>query len=167
MFPLLQLNTLEIDNIKSFQLAVFNETGLVLGMEPLVYNNKTTNSGWFSTTDINFLNPCITLKLDDLDLNSVDFIKMDIQGGEIKALEGLSKTIIKCKPIIFIEIEEHHLVKNNSNSRNVLNYFSFLNYDVYRFETSYPTDYVAVPKNSIMDWLKSGYKVTKCPEKTT
>jgi FkbM family methyltransferase len=42
--------------------------------------------------------------LDDLDLPDPDFIKMDIEGDEVKALLGMTKTIGRCRPELFIEL---------------------------------------------------------------
>jgi FkbM family methyltransferase len=38
----------------------------------------------------------------------VDFIKMDIEGMEMVALEGLRETITRCRPKIFIEVNEEN-----------------------------------------------------------
>jgi hypothetical protein len=38
----------------------------------------------------------------------VDFIKMDIEGMEMVALEGLKETIARCRPKIFIEVNEEN-----------------------------------------------------------
>jgi len=43
------------------------------------------------------------LALDEFNFPRVDFIKLDIEGMEIEALEGASKTIEKCSPILLIE----------------------------------------------------------------
>jgi FkbM family methyltransferase len=51
---------------------------------------------------------CFTQSIDDLveqqDLDKIDFIKMDIEGAEMNALEGASKTIKKFKPKLAIAL---------------------------------------------------------------
>lgn len=42
-------------------------------------------------------------KLDDFDLQDVDFIKLDCEGYEFFALRGGEKTIMRCKPVIIVE----------------------------------------------------------------
>lgn len=42
------------------------------------------------------------IRLDDLKLNKVDLIKMDLEGGEYKALRGSQKTIRRCRPHLAI-----------------------------------------------------------------
>jgi FkbM family methyltransferase len=50
--------------------------------------------------------PCYTLDsyCEKAQLNRVDFIKIDIQGGEIYALEGALNLIEKFKPMLLVEI---------------------------------------------------------------
>jgi len=42
-------------------------------------------------------------KLDDFQLERVDFIKIDVEGFESKVLEGAAETIERCRPIMYIE----------------------------------------------------------------
>jgi hypothetical protein len=41
--------------------------------------------------------------LDEYKLRRLDFIKLDIEGMELEALEGASQTIERCRPIMLIE----------------------------------------------------------------
>jgi len=43
------------------------------------------------------------LSLDEFGLPRVDFIKLDVEGMEMEALEGAAKTIERCRPILLIE----------------------------------------------------------------
>ena len=47
--------------------------------------------------------PVQKMALDTLQLPRVDFIKIDIEGMEMEALEGASETIARCRPILLIE----------------------------------------------------------------
>jgi FkbM family methyltransferase len=164
IFPLLQLNTKDYNNIQTKMLAVSNRTGDILGLEALTYLNGKTNSGWFGTSETKSINPCISIKCDDMNFDFVFFIKIDIQGGELKALEGLAETIKNYSPIIFIEIDEFHLQKNGNSSQEVLRFILNYGYQVYRFETEFPTDHVAVPKHLDIKWIKTNYKLTNVPK---
>jgi FkbM family methyltransferase len=42
----------------------------------------------------------------DLQLERLDWIKMDIEGGEVEALKGAGKTLRKFRPFMFIEIHD-------------------------------------------------------------
>lgn len=44
------------------------------------------------------------LSIDSLDLARVDLIKLDIEGMEMDALIGASKTVARCQPDLYIEI---------------------------------------------------------------
>jgi FkbM family methyltransferase len=58
----------------------------------------------------------------------IDFIKMDIEGAEYKALLGAEKTIGRCHPPILIELNERALQACGSNPAQVK---SLLNYHGY------------------------------------
>lgn len=49
------------------------------------------------------------VKIDDQNLGEINFIKMDIEGCEIKAIHGMQQTILKYKPIIVTEINKSKL----------------------------------------------------------
>lgn len=43
------------------------------------------------------------VKVDSLDLNDLDLLKLDIEGGEVHALMGARKTLIRCQPVVLFE----------------------------------------------------------------
>jgi FkbM family methyltransferase len=49
-----------------------------------------------------------TLRLDDLDLGTVTFAKIDVEGHEATALAGAERLIERCRPMLVIEIEQRH-----------------------------------------------------------
>jgi FkbM family methyltransferase len=51
---------------------------------------------------------------DSLNLSNIGFIKIDVEGHELEALQGLSNTINTYKPIILIEIHSSHENANNT-----------------------------------------------------
>lgn len=70
----------------------------------------------------------------------VDFIKMDIEGMELRALAGLSATIARCRPTMFVEVD-------NGNNAGFMDWVAA---NGYRVETSfqrYPTNvnYLILP----------------------
>lgn len=42
--------------------------------------------------------------LDDMNLNNVDLIKIDVEGMAMEVLKGAQKTIVRNKPILFVEL---------------------------------------------------------------
>ena len=50
--------------------------------------------------------------IDSLDIQNVGFIKIDVEGHELKALKGMKQLILKNKPKMMIEIHEDDPTKN-------------------------------------------------------
>jgi len=44
-------------------------------------------------------------RLDDIGLTSCAFIKIDVEGMEPEVLQGAMNTIVKCRPVIYLELE--------------------------------------------------------------
>lgn len=59
--------------------------------------------------------------LDDLEIKSVDFIEIDVEGHEMEVLEGAAKTIRESRPVVLIEVQHEHL-ESVTESFRALNY---------------------------------------------
>ena len=60
-----------------------------------------------------------TNKLDNFKFsNKISFIKIDVEGHELKVIDGAKETLKKHKPNLLIEIEEKHSKKQNINQLN-------------------------------------------------
>jgi FkbM family methyltransferase len=46
--------------------------------------------------------------IDTLGLERLDFLKMDVEGGHVPALRGARETIVRCRPLILIELRQNH-----------------------------------------------------------
>ena len=66
--------------------------------------------------------------VNDLELQSVDFIKIDIEGFEYKALLGANETLKKYKPIIYIELQRHSLARNDDSLDDLYKFLRDLGY---------------------------------------
>lgn len=73
--------------------------------------------------------------LDSYNLPKLDFLKLDVEGFEIPALKGATKTIFKFKPTMWIEVNRWALERNRESPLSLLTYVtSVLGYEV----TAYP-----------------------------
>lgn len=71
-----------------------------------------------------------TIRLDDLQLNECNYIKIDIEGDELLALKGGRQTISKHKPVIYIECNKHTLLRKGIDHNDLIIYLMQLGYKV-------------------------------------
>ena len=65
---------------------------------------------------------------------NIDFIKMDIQGFEMSALEGMKNTLLKFKPILLLEIWPEALIKNKTDPKYMIDFIRNLGYTIFDIE---------------------------------
>ena len=87
----------------------------------------------------------LTRTIDSFNFEKLDFIKIDIQGSEVKALRGAQSTISKFKPYMFLEIEEMHLQAMGTSSKELIELVLSFQYVLYRIENEYPCDHICAP----------------------
>jgi FkbM family methyltransferase len=89
---------------KIYEIALSNKEGTL----PL-YNSQADNFGGFSLHSYSngtsfIINPSVNvITLDSLNLDNISMIKIDVENHENEVLEGAKQTILRNKPIIFIE----------------------------------------------------------------
>jgi FkbM family methyltransferase len=66
------------------------------------------------------------ITLDSLDFRDVKFIKIDVEGHELDALKGATKTILSSLPVMLIEIEQRH---NTVDISDIFSFIACLGYD--------------------------------------
>lgn len=76
---------------------------------------------------------------------------MDIQGSEVRAVGGMTKLLATSRPIVIFEVDENQLNLHNSTSQALIQNFLDQDYQVFRINTSYPTDHLAVPTEKAID----------------
>tara|TARA_B100000900_G_scaffold70796_1_gene56114 strand:- start:999 stop:1736 length:738 start_codon:yes stop_codon:yes gene_type:complete len=89
--------------------------------EDFTDRNFKTHYDYVSVTTIDKI-------VNDLELQSVDFIKIDIEGFEYKALLGANETLKKYKPIIYIELQRHSLARNDDSLDDLYKFLRDLGY---------------------------------------
>ena len=61
----------------------------------------------------------------------IDFIKLDIEGGEYDALRGMEQTLLRCKPTLIVELEEEIIAKTNYTKEDVITFLENLGFQQY------------------------------------
>jgi FkbM family methyltransferase len=95
------LSANNIQNVYPLRLAVGKESGIITTVTPL----STNEGGTFVIKTDSLENASFMLRLDDLNLNNVSFIKIDVENMEADVIDGAIKTIKRCSPILLIEIQ--------------------------------------------------------------
>lgn len=72
--------------------------------------------------------------IDGLGLGRVDFILMDCEGFELRALEGAKETIRRCQPVMVIEVNDVTLARVGITRREL---FAWLESEGYAFRNIY------------------------------
>jgi FkbM family methyltransferase len=85
-------------------------------------------------------------------LNTVNVIKIDVEGHELFVLEGAKKTLSRFCPILLLELSDRTLTHQGCSSSQVLNFLRELRYRIYSFsgETGLP-----VPLNKEIEYFDS------------
>ncbi|MEZ4818186.1 MAG: FkbM family methyltransferase [Flavobacteriaceae bacterium] len=119
-FDVLKLNTVGIQNIKLFNYGLSNKNGEAFLKIPeyniggaTVVNERDSEK-----------NKILLKKGDDVINFPFAVMKMDIEGHELKAIEGLAETLIKHKPILFLEF----LNKTGTGDMIIINLLKNLGY---------------------------------------
>jgi len=94
------------------------------------------------------------------DLQKIDFIKIDIEGNELKALQGMQQVLTRFKPIIFIELLEEHLHKFDSSIKEVYDFFKLNGYEPYLIEEAGRLKRLYdIRESEMMVFIPQGYRI--------
>ncbi len=85
-------------------------------------SNITQASDGHTTEKISI--QCLDDVIENLNINSLDFIKMDVEGFEGKVIEGARKTLEVFKPLIVLEL--NHWCLNAFQRTSIPDFFEFL-----------------------------------------
>jgi len=110
------LKTSGFDNVTVLHKAVSSRTGKCQLKIPTI--GKTVYSGWASLennididADITKEIEVETVRLDDIALEDVGFIKVDVEGHEIHLLDGARNFFIRNRPVCLIECRDRNRCK--------------------------------------------------------
>jgi protein O-GlcNAc transferase len=114
---------------KVYEIALSNKEGTM----PL-YNSQKANNGGFSlhnyANGLSFVveQSINVITLDSLNLDNISMIKIDVENHENEVLEGAKQTILRNKPIVFIENLFHGYPNVCPNPNPHQKIFAELNY---------------------------------------
>jgi FkbM family methyltransferase len=137
------------DNVTTYNTALSDEVN-VLKMENLQYHSEVDINIGNAHLDAcydNGYNLVNVNTLDSYNFENVSVLKIDVQGYEPRVLDGAKETILKNKPVIFIEVEEPQLSVYGMQSKDIFERLDALGYEYKKtIDASHLVDYVATPK---------------------
>jgi FkbM family methyltransferase len=126
-------------NIKLFNCAISDENR-ILSINVGNENNwgmSSVNNHEFTSGKIENIN---AISIDNFvkeeKIQRVDLIKLDIEGAEYMALEGMKNTLDNYSPDILIEILDEHLLKQNKSSEMIYNLLFSKGYVAFSIENN-------------------------------
>jgi FkbM family methyltransferase len=88
-------------------------------------------------------------RLDDVakatKIERVDFIKIDVEGWELRALTGGEELIARNHPVIMLEMVDRFLQRAGDSSAALFKFLYGHGYDIYRFDETGRTDFLEAP----------------------
>lgn len=109
------------NNLKLFKFALGNETSTISMYLPSTDMGAGAASQFLDTGDRVEVS---MFRLDDVlereGVEHVDFIKADIEGGELNLLRGAERLLARCHPVIFIEIVDIHCRRFGHTPQDVI-----------------------------------------------
>lgn len=128
----IQLNGLT--NITTIPSGISNQAG-----EFKIYYNPelSVNASLANVTESPTINTitCAVTTLDQItkqhNIKKIDFIKCDIEGAELFALQGAASILHNNQPIVFCEMLRKWSAKFNYHPNDIIKYMSDLNYNCY------------------------------------
>ncbi len=125
-------------NVVAFNMAVTNVLTQRLSMEVVDICNLGANQ--IRESPINKIG---LMRIDDLQLLKVDFIKIDVEGHEYEALKSAEETLKRYKPVIFFECWNHP--NHRDQKMRLMSYLVSLGYKITHLQLDGPDDYMAEP----------------------
>lgn len=152
------------NSISAYHLAISNESGtalLSIATEERSALNTLGTSFSFKGVDKIAKETVDTISLDDFvvanQIKRIDVIKLDIEGSELKALQGAKKTIAKFHPAIMLGVNTNALKASGTDHDEIQRELSEIGYKAYKLVDDEKLEFVAVP-----DLVKESAKIIFC-----
>jgi len=154
-FELLKLNLKNnnCNNVYLYNLALSNENkksniDFISTNNPggagLFYNSKIVNSDIISVSD-NY--PVELITLDSLNIEKIDYLKIDVEGYEENVILGAYETIKRCNPFIIMEIYKDMTSFNKLSISEIQNRYKNIIELGYSVNNIWGNDYIFIKDN--------------------
>jgi len=78
--------------------------------------------------------PVPVIPLDAFSLDRLDFMKLDVEGAETSVIRGAVRTIASHRPVMCIEVNEQHLIRQGSSRAELFNVLDDLCYRLFNLD---------------------------------
>jgi FkbM family methyltransferase len=122
-------------NIQLLQIAISDKNGLLtinVGNEENWGMSSVNRHNYLSGTEETISCQTLDTFVEQHNIHSVDVIKMDIEGSELRALRGMVDAINRFRPSVLIEVLDEHLNKSGGTKEEVFEYFFSKQYNAFR-----------------------------------
>lgn len=126
-FQLLTTN-IALNNVKNVTLLNFGVSDIESSGSMVLHG---VNSGCYFI-DVNKPGNAVLTTIDNLDINDVDFMKIDVEGNELSVLKGAINTIKKYRPLIQLEINHCSQTYFGIAPEVLFAFMTELGYSIYR-----------------------------------
>lgn len=142
-----------LDNVYTNNVALGNNTGTISIEKPDYFSNENVNFGDVHVGVSENYELVELRTLDSYSFENLSIIKIDVQGYEKEVLLGAKETIMRNRPLIYIEIEPDQLAYYGETEESIFNLLKEYNYFTKRFNEGVPfsstsgkcLDFVCIP----------------------
>lgn len=72
--------------------------------------------------------------VEGLELDRLDFVKLDVEGSEVDALEGARAVLARFRPIVLLEAEDERLASQRRTKQDLLDIVEEVGYELWVFD---------------------------------
>ncbi len=136
----------DLENLSVFNLGLGRQSGFM--SVPKQNYSESSDFGTLSLLESTgqYQGTVQIIRIDDLNLDGLDFLKIDVEGMEIDVLEGASNSIDRYRPWCWVE---YHKVERSK----LVSYFNERNYTLYAMDT---LNILCAPNDKV---IKSGLTI--------
>jgi FkbM family methyltransferase len=113
--PLNRLNCAGLPNVECLPKAASDAGGSLFHMPGILTNANAGGVGVVAEWHAGLL-PVESVTIDSLELDDLEFMKVDVEGHELRCIRGAAETIRRCRPIMVVEILGGHCLQTASQA---------------------------------------------------